>query len=304
MEEAKRSVDEEMRTRLFEISRLIPNGTHRAAQRHYAFAESFISAHEGGRGAVGGGVMVGREREAESLTERLCEYLHLRVLKLKKLSEDGAPVLREGSNEEVYMSKRSLHLLQQYAAKLLEMMAYPPLSPVQAYEGRKLLRSYEGVLCAAMGLRDEGREKMAVYPEEMKVLVEEAMGGTTTAWAWVVEACALYLTFFYTGARPGLLLTSKAYDEYLQWEGVKFIPQRDEDGDFAGFDVVVTLRNWKGRHGNDAQPLIIRYPIRTVMRSEDLLLDLGVFLFSHGSGAVSSARGRSTTSSMPKRVRM
>ncbi|OCF38965.1 hypothetical protein I317_07260 [Kwoniella heveanensis CBS 569] len=234
------------------ISTIIPPIPIMGQKRVGVLARNFIDAHRPIAGAqitVGEGRYVGREREKETLVDRLCEYMGILVNNSKKRDLRGNDVINPQNGLTQYMSVSTLKSYAYRISHLLPRFAWPSFGHEELQSAKDVIHSFWITLAKLKNLTWTQRRVTTLFAPDMKGLIETIFKVYEGKWDLAVQTAAKFLIFFYTGARPGSVLKTDHYPlEFSVWENVRFRPVRDEQGKIIAYDTYFTLKAFKGFH--------------------------------------------------------
>jgi hypothetical protein len=99
----------------------------------------------------------------------------------------------------------------------------------------------------------------------------------------VLQQAILLLLCLHTAGRPSSFLPSSKSSFILEWSHIDIIPRRDSSQKIVGFDSRISLLNFKGAQEDSMnKDKVLRLYLRTVLKPDNLLFDLGAVLVALG----------------------
>ncbi|GHJ83758.1 hypothetical protein NliqN6_0160 [Naganishia liquefaciens] len=116
-----------------------------------------------------------------------------------------------------------------------------------------------------------------MYEQECRLVVDKAINAMRSTHLGVQFGAAVLLTF-YSGARPSSLFQTNDYNTYLALGDLQ-ITRAFVDGKMVGFDIEVSIRDFKGYLSGQGK--LVVYSIQTIGNRGNMMLDFGCWIVSH-----------------------
>ncbi|OCF72116.1 hypothetical protein I204_07381 [Kwoniella mangroviensis CBS 8886] len=213
--------------------------------------------------------------EFYEVLEELMKDMVTRSEREEKL-EDGTTVL-------THITVQTLKKYTRYLDFVLEMEAGHSISMEERDQFYRYVGKFSKALRMEFDLKNNTKQKLAIYSEEIGLMIESVIKHGRHGDVSIQDAL-FYLMLMHTAGRPSTFIPTRSTNFFLPFKAIN-IRRRLVQGTMVGFDVQITLENFKG-HGFMAPTSKIAKRVimllRTVRRRINLPFDFGSTLVAHG----------------------